>query len=167
MYRLNINSQKHGIVYLDFNTQTEVDNYLANIGTHWGELERTEVIPATEEQAEQTIIHPATATYSVEDITAKSKIEKSTSKNMARIIFGQRIMAELAAINQQSLENGQTSVSNILSVEEKLVKVQRLLLNGSLGLALNELINTEIEELSESIKNYFVSKIQTYLNSEA
>lgn len=119
-----------------------------------------------EAQPEQSIFHPATVSYEVVDVTAQINKEKAIAKNLARMEFGQQIMAELAAMNQSALESSQTTVQNILAAEEKLAKVQRLLLNGSLGLAYQILSSLDVPELGTQLKTYFINKIKTYLDNE-
>lgn len=59
MIRLNINSKKHGLVYRDFETQEQVDKYIAEIGEHWGRKEDQTVVIQYEVQDEQgNIIEP-------------------------------------------------------------------------------------------------------------
>lgn len=40
MKRLHINSQIHGLRFIDFNNQEELDQYLSQIGNHWGDEEQ-------------------------------------------------------------------------------------------------------------------------------
>lgn len=95
MIRLFINSQKHGQVYKDFETQLEVDAEIFDHNVvnpeaefHWGKLAYTEVIPAKpailDEQgveivpaiAEQIINHPATVVFTQTDITLEIQKEQ-------------------------------------------------------------------------------------------
>lgn len=101
------------------------------------------------------------------DITQQNQEQQLINKNLARIQFGQRLMAELAAKNQIKLSNQLMTIQQIFSLEDKLAKVQSRLVNGSTGLALSELISLDLPEMTTEEKSYFVSKIQDYLNSEA
>lgn len=180
MKRIDIQSQKHGHVWLLKETQEEVDAYLQEIASteHWGSPYKETVIPARPDvlneqgevihqgNPEQTIITQAEYTVTVSDVTEQVEQEKAIAKNLARMQFGMQIMAELAYRNQKRLSNGQITVALILTIEEKLAKVQRLLLNGSTGLALQALIEAEIPELPVEEKLHFVTKIQQYLASE-
>lgn len=186
MKRINIQSQKHGLVWLLKENQEEVDAYLQQIASteHWGSIEKTVVTPAVIEKQQvevspgvfeeqdveisPEIVEVIPATYSVEviDVTEEVEAEEAIKKNLARMQFGMLIMAELAQRNQKRLTQGTITVPLILTIEEKLAKVQRLLLNGSAGLALQALIDADIPELPVEEKAYFVTKIQSYLASE-
>lgn len=180
MKKININSQKHGLVWLEVETQADVDAYLAEIEQtqHWGKPAYTEIIPAKEavldengvelEPAvpEQIIEHPAEYTVEVTDITEEIKLQASIKKNLARIKFGQLIMAELAAKNQLALEQQTITTQEIIDIEASLIAVQRLLSNGSLGLALAALQATEVPHMSLTTKQEYIDKIQTYLQQE-
>ena len=86
MIRLNINSLKHGVLFLDFNTQEEVDAYIAQneISGHWGKDAYTEVIQSTDDTPEHTIEHPATVTYSVTPSpVVQENINKESLKYLA------------------------------------------------------------------------------------
>jgi hypothetical protein len=109
---------------------------------------------------------PDQFTVQYQDISAELEIKAKIEKNLARMDFGRQIMAELAQRNQDRLTAAEMTLASVLSLEEKLAKVQRLLLNGSTGLALAELQALVITEISEQEKLYFVNKIQSYLASE-
>lgn len=40
MKRLHIDSQIHGLRFIDFNNQEELDQYLLDIGNHWGDTQQ-------------------------------------------------------------------------------------------------------------------------------
>lgn len=83
MKRLHINSNKHGQMFKDFNSQAEVDQYLNTIGDHWGLLERTEDQSniVIDEQGNEhveviSVVFPATVSFTIEDKSAEVEAEK-------------------------------------------------------------------------------------------
>lgn len=172
MKKLIIKSQKNGEMTRNFESEKDIQDFIEVSGDHYGKVAYTETIPEAKDadgnviQPEQVINHEATVSFEIVDITAEANKEKLIEKNLARMQFGQQIMAELAAMNQSALETKQTNVTNILAAEEKLAKVQRLLLNGSLGLAYQILGSLDVPELGTQLKTYFLNKIKTYLDSE-
>lgn len=165
-------------------------------GKWWGEPEWTEVIPAVTEEIqtliaeailddqgnvvvpaqystnvsiiepEQTVVHPAEYTVVIQDITAQLNQEKEIAKNLSRMDFGRRLMAELAASNQADLISGALTVPQIIEAEASLAYVQRLISNGSLSLAVQVLSGLEVPHLSIEKKTLFITKMQEYLSNE-
>jgi hypothetical protein len=163
----------------------------------WGKPAYTEVIPAKKElqevvitpevrdeegnvitpavtemqeivvQEEVIIEHPAEFEVQIEDITAEVEYQKQIDKNLRRIQFGQRLMAELAASNQKDIAAGVLTIQQVIEAEAALATVQRLVMNGSLGLAKAALEHTEIPHLSEKKKVYFINLISEYLKNES
>lgn len=92
MKKLLIKSEKHGEKFAYFQTEDEIQKYLSSIGNHWGHLAFVEIIPATEQildennnvlveaQEEQTINHPATVSFSIEDITEQLQAKKESDE---------------------------------------------------------------------------------------
>jgi len=78
MFRLNIHSKIHGECYKEFETEELVLIELANLraSQHFGVEESVEIIPATEENPEQTIVHEGSVSYEIIDLTAKVNQEK-------------------------------------------------------------------------------------------
>lgn len=145
----------------------QYNNYIAHCISQniFGLNERPEV---DENGIETGVILPADYEIIETDVTQEIQFQNLVNKNLNRISFGQTIMAELSSKNQIKLLNNEISLSEIISLEEKLSKVQRYLMNGSTGLALYELQNNvEITELTEEEKTYFITKINNFLNSEA
>lgn len=174
---IKVSILKNGIVtnQAQFPSQPEADAWLAKeiANESFGKDAWTETIPAvydvdgiTAITPEQTINHPAEFSFTQEDITAQIETEKKIQKNLARMDFGKRIMAELAQRNQDRLLAGETTINDILSAEAKLAVIQRYLLNGSLGIAFQGLQTADIPELPAPEKAYFLTKIQDYLASE-
>lgn len=60
--RLYINSQTHGQLYKDFNSQEQVDQYLNEIGNHWGEQVQFNQVDITS-QVEQEKINKEALDY--------------------------------------------------------------------------------------------------------
>ena len=165
-------------------------------GKWWGEPEWTEVIPAVTEETqiqisepiyddqgnivvpaqysttvtiiepERTIVHPAEYTVVIEDITAQIEYEKDVAKNLARMEFGKRLMAELAASNQMDLVSGALTVPQIIEAEAALATIQRYISQGSLGLAAQLLQTTTIPHFGDAKKALFLNKMQEYLSNE-
>lgn len=176
--------QTHGA---QFNTLKEVNDWIAQCESAqaWGKSERwvqdTPMSPLSEEDKAKAIdfrdlevmgdfvteyLLPAEYQIEVVDISSEIAMEKAITKNINRMQFGQRLMAELAAKNQAALIAGTSTIQQVLAAEEKLAKVQRLLLNGSTSLALQELISLDIPELPADLKASFVIKMQEYLANE-
>lgn len=176
MLRLNIHSQKHGQMWIDFNSQEEINAFLLEKGNHYGELARQEIIPATqtildedgnilqEAKAEEIITHPATVEYVIEDITELTNQSNNVNKYLKRIQFGQLLMAELAALNKAKLDTGSYTSEQVLSLKRDLALVKDFVIEGSLGFALQTL--QQAQNVPTDIKSYFVNKIQQHLNSE-
>jgi hypothetical protein len=165
-------------------------------GEWWGKPAWTEIIPAVTEMQEvvitpaeldaegnviteavtemqevvitpeQVIEHPAEFTYTIEDISAQVAFEKSIATNIARMEFGKRLMAELAASNQADLIAGSLTVQQVIEAEAALATIQRLILNGSLGLAVGALQQTTIPHMSQAKKDAFLAKMTAYLGAE-
>ena len=154
------------ILSSNFNSIEEYEAFLQHLVdiNHFGLPER----PELNEMLEPTgNILPAEYEIIQTDITQQNQEQQLINKNLARIQFGQRLMAELAAKNQIKLSNQLMTIQQVFSLEDKLAKVQSRLVNGSTGLALSELISLDLPEMTTEEKAYFVSKIQDYLNSEA
>lgn len=97
MFRLNINSQKHGLVFLDFSSQIEIDEYIAKNeeSGHWGKLAYVEIIPAVDAifdengveinsaTPEQVIQHPATVSY---DVTVSPVVQENINKEALKYL---------------------------------------------------------------------------------
>jgi hypothetical protein len=162
----------------------------------WGKPAYTEVIPATiernvviispeEKDGDGNIVKPAITEIQeviiepekevrhesefeviVEDISQQIEHEKKIQKNLNRIQFGHRLLAEFAALNQIDLVNGDVTLTQVAEMEESLAKVQRLIMNGSLTLALDVFSKQEVPWLSETRKNEFIDKISSYLSEE-
>lgn len=75
MLRLIIKSQKHGESWRDFNSQADIDNFLAEKGDHFGRLAYQEVIEEIKDdegkiiQEAQVIDHAATVEYIIQDVS--------------------------------------------------------------------------------------------------
>jgi O6-methylguanine-DNA--protein-cysteine methyltransferase len=117
-------------------------------------------------EPEKTIEHPAEFEVQIEDITEEINFQKKVDKNLRRIQFGQRLMAEFAADNQADLESDTLTLSQVIEMEAALATIQRLILNGSLGLALSAMISTSIPHLSQEKLQKFIQKIENYLAQE-
>jgi len=124
------------------------------------------ITPEVPEISYMEHFYPAEFTIEIEDITAAIAYEKSISTNLARMEFGKRLMAELAASNQSDLIQGALTLEQVIEAEASLATIQRLILNGSLGLAAQMLQTTQVPHLSEQKKAYFLNKMQGYLASE-
>lgn len=91
MIRLHINSQIHGTPYLDFNSQLEVDQYIADIGDQWGRQQEEIVIVKHEVQDEQgnvvepqiTETLPQQVVFTQEDVTAQVAQEAINAEALA------------------------------------------------------------------------------------
>lgn len=170
MLRLNIHSQKHGQMWIDFNSQEEINAFLLEKGNHYGELARQEIISEVKDaegnviQPEAIIVHPATVEYIVENITELINQSNNVNKYLKRIQFGQLLMAELAALNKAKLDTGSYTSEQVLSLKRDLAPVKDFVIEGSLGFALQTL--QQAQNVPTDIKSYFVNKIQQHLNSE-
>ena len=84
MIRLHIQSNKHGQLFKDFESQAEVDQYLLEIGNHWGRQKEEIAIVQREVQDEQgNIIEPQITeilhqevVFTTEDKTVEVEQEK-------------------------------------------------------------------------------------------
>ena len=84
MIRLHIQSNKHGQMFKDFNSQAEVDEYLSEIGDHWGRKQEDIIVVQSEIQDEQgnivqpqiTEVLPQEVVFTTEDKTAEYEQEK-------------------------------------------------------------------------------------------
>lgn len=140
----------------------------------WGTPEQTVVTPAVldeegvEISPEVINVIPATFIIEITDITEQVQKEKKIKKYEGRIAFAQRLMAEISAANSDKYDGQELTLEQLQSAEEKLAKVQRLLLNGSTGLALAEIVAIEstLTEYSQEYKEELKAKIQAYLASE-
>jgi hypothetical protein len=162
----------------------------------WGKPAYTEVIPAKKElqevvaqpqvlddegnvvqeeikeirevviEPEAAVYHPAEFEVQIEDITEEVNFQKKVDKNLRRIQFGQRLMAEFATDNQIDLESGALTLSQVVEMEAALATVQRLILNGSLGLALSAMNESTFPHLSQEKRQKFMQKIESYLEEE-
>jgi hypothetical protein len=125
------------------------------------EMQLVEIEPET------TINHSAEFEVQIEDITEEVNFQKKVDKNLRRIQFGQRLMAEFAADNQVDLESSTLTLSQIIEMEAALATIQRLILNGSLGLALSSMNSASIPHLSQEKRQKFIQKIENYLAQES
>jgi hypothetical protein len=134
------------------------------------EISRVETNASTGEPLiEPLITIPDQFQVEYTDITAEIEQQKKIRKYETRIAFAQRLMAEISATNSDKYESGEITLSQLQSAEEKLAKVQRLLLNGSTGLALAEIIAIEatLTEYPQSYKDELKAKIQAFLAAES
>lgn len=84
MIKLYIDSQKHGHVSRDFESQAEVDKYLFEIGNHWGRQKEEIAIVQREAQDDQgniiepqiTEVLPQEVVFTTEDKTVEVEQEK-------------------------------------------------------------------------------------------
>lgn len=84
MIRLHIQSNKHGQLFKDFESQAEVDKYLSEIGDHWGRKQEEIVVVQSEIQDEQgnivqpqiTEVLPQEVVFTTEDKTSEVEAEK-------------------------------------------------------------------------------------------
>lgn len=132
------------------------------------EISRQEVDEEGSPLAEPLITIPDQFTTTYNDISAEVAHQRKIAKYAARIAFAQQLMAEISATNADKYEAEEMTLADLVSAEEKLAKVQRLLLNGSTGLALAEIIAIEstLTEYSQEYKNSLKAKIQAFLASE-
>jgi hypothetical protein len=91
MFKINIHSNVHGYMWLEKQTQAEVDEYLAwaQESAHWGRPQWIEEVPEKIEleivdgvQVQKTtpayqIVHPAEYEITVEDMTAQVAAEQA------------------------------------------------------------------------------------------
>jgi len=138
----------------------------------FGKPAYTEIIPpiiddeGNELEPEQTIEHAAEFTVEIVDITEKIEDEKNIQKNLNRMAFGQRLMAELAMQNQKDIAQNLLTVDDVIRTESELRDVQRLISNGSLPLALGLLQTLPLIHMTQEKKAYFIGKITQYLSAE-
>lgn len=125
-----------------------------------------EIIPGTYEITATEYFFESEYDIEIEDITAEILYQKEIEKRINRINFGTQIFAELAARNVARLKAGTTTIEALLLAEEKLAKVQRLMGNSSIEMALQNLVALDIPEIPNEEKALFVAKIQEYLQNE-
>ena len=105
-------------------------------------------------------------TFEILDLTQEVIREIKIKKNIARMDFGKLLMAELAADNQEAAEARALTLQQIIKIETSLSDVQRLLLNGSLGLAYGLLNQLPIPHLSLDKKQAYLDKMAQFLSNE-
>jgi hypothetical protein len=136
----------------------------------FGEVE-SDVLSFTESgylgQTSKTYVLKQAFLIESEDVTAQIAQQKKVQANLKRMAFGNILMAELAASNQDDIELGALTVAQVVEAEASLATVQRLLMNGSLGLAINLLQNSVIPHMSESKKAFFLLKMTSYMEKES
>jgi hypothetical protein len=149
MLRLNINSQKHGLRWLDFETQEQINEYIITNGSHWGLPASQQIIPAVldeeanEIEPEQIIDIPGTVEYTVVDITAELQVKALFETGLKRQELGNKIIAQVFAVNETK---GLDQVGFQAMLENvTLQNIERLLKNGSLRTA-----KTLIQSLDET-----------------
>lgn len=98
------------------------------------------------------------------DISAEFIKQRNIDKYLKRIQFGQVLMAELAAMNKASLDAGDLTSEQIITLKQALAPVKDFVSEGSLGFALSALNSDSV--LPPTLKGYFVTKISNYLGSE-
>lgn len=132
------------------------------------EISRQELDAEGQPLMEPLVTIPDQFSVSFEDISAELAHQRKIAKYAARIAFAQQLMAEISATNADKYESQEMSLAQLVSAEEKLAKVQRLLLNGSTGLALAEIIAIEstLTEYPQEYKDSLKAKIQAFLASE-
>ncbi len=167
MIRLNIDSQKHGQRYLDFNSQQELDLYMATIGTHWGVPASQQVIPEVSDpetgeilQEAQIIDIPGTVTYTVQDITEQVQAENLLKEGLKRQELGAKIVARVWAIN----ESKQISAEQFqaLITDQNLERIERLLWTGSLRTAKSLILSLDNTYFTEQEKQQILDMLQEY-----
>jgi hypothetical protein len=167
MKRLNINSQKHGLRWLEFETQEQLDQYLNTIGDHWGIIATQQIIPAVidpetlvEINPEQIINIPGTVEYTVVDITAEIQAKALIETGIKRQELGSKIIAQVFAINEAkglSAAGFQTMLENTT-----LQNIERLLKNGSLRTAKTMIQGLDTSIFTEIEKNQILEMLQDY-----
>lgn len=157
-----------------FLTQGEVDSWITECEKveAWGKPAHQVLIPGTKDeqgnQLEPDTYQDVPAEYDIIQIdnTEEALLAKGIAKNEARIQFGIKVFAELAYRNKKRLIAGTTTVSEIFTAEEKLAKIQRLLMNSSTEKAYQDMLALDIPELPTEEKSYFLGKIAAYLAAE-
>lgn len=187
MFRLNINSQIHGIRSRDFKSQEELSAQLDlwNSAKHWGEhapywvRSETPIAGALETRITPVdvaigetprsyteYLMPATVTYSTQDVTGIVKAEKDKAKRLARIAWADGLFAELANENAKDISLGLNTLANVVAAEKKLQDIQTSMQSSSFELALLKYQALDLPELSAQRKADFIGKIQAYLAAE-
>lgn len=167
MLRLNINSQKHGICWLDFPTQIELDQYLANIGGHWGIPARQEITPEVVDletgeilQQSGTVEIPGTVTFSIEDITSSILQETLQKEGLGRQQIGAKIVAKVWAVNE-SKQISAEQFSSLLN-DSNIARIERLLWSGSLKTAKMLISQLDATYFSLEEKNSILAMMSEY-----
>lgn len=140
----------------------------AELATEISRVTEQEILGQIVPLIQPLITIPDQFAVSYTDISAEVAHQRKIAKYAARIAFAQQLMAEISATNTDKYESQEMSLAQLIAAEEKLAKVQRLLLNGSTGLALAEIIAIEstLTEYPQSYKDSFKAKIQAFLASE-
>lgn len=139
--KLNIQSQKHGSVFKEFDSQEVLDAYIAEVtlSQHWGKNAFVELIPAVvdeqgnELEPAQEIQHDSEWSYSVEDITAQSQIQQLETEGLTKQQIGAQVIAKIYAINE--LSNVSSQAFDLMLDDAQLAKIERMLWAGALGKA--------------------------------
>jgi hypothetical protein len=105
--------------------------------------------------------------YSIEeiDVTDEKKSEKNVDKYHKRILFGQKLMAELAAMNKSKLDANEYTQEQVLNLKQALAPIKDFVSEGSLGFAYQSL--NLAQGLPTGLKHYFMNKLSEYLTEES
>jgi hypothetical protein len=103
--------------------------------------------------------------FEVIDNTIYDKSEKNIKKYHERILFGQKLMAELAAMNKSKLDANEYTQEQVLNLKQALAPIKDFVSEGSLGFAYQSL--NLAQGLPTGLKHYFMTKISDYLTKES
>lgn len=119
MLRIDITSQVHGNVWLQFTDQQSVDAYIADVtaSQHWG---------ADGEWS-----------YTVTDVTAQVAQQQAVQDGLARQSVGASIIANIFAINEAKMSAGTLTVTQLQAMmqDPTISIIRELLWSGALSSA--------------------------------
>ena len=128
MIRLHIQSNKHGQMFKDFNSQAEVDEYLSEIGDHWGRKQEDIIVVQSEIQDEQgnivqpqiTEVLPQEVVFTTEDKTAEYEQEKQKKEKKKK--YREDRVSSLKKIDWKAVKTIAELKDVVKSIHEELLK---------------------------------------------
>ena len=165
MLRIDIVTADGGTPWTTFDTQDEVNAYIADVtaSQKWGQSAWTEIVtpaipeipavpavldangnvvtPAVAEVPAVpavTVNHPATWSYTVTDITAQVALQTAVAKGLQAQQVGATAVATVYAINEANLASGALTNAQFTAMlaDTTIASIERLLGSGSLATAL-------------------------------
>jgi len=128
MIRLYIQSNKHGPLFKDFDSQADVNQYLAEIGDRWGRQQPEVIVVQNEIQDEQgnivqpqiTETLPQEVVFTTEDKTSEIEAEKAKKEKKKK--DRESRVTELKKIDWKNINTVQELKQIVKSLYEEALK---------------------------------------------